>query len=87
MYDNSDQSEARLVTVNTATNQTLVDGYAAEIAARQAQLQDDLGLYTAKLGDLKQLDPLDFTGLGKLYSSHVEHIEALLGEFVDDGQP
>ncbi len=86
MYDSSDQSETRLVTASTANNQNLVDGYAAEIAARYAQLEADLSLYTAKLGDLKQLDPLDFTGLAKLYRTHVEHIEALLQEFVGEGQ-
>jgi hypothetical protein len=71
----------QIVTDTAQPQQTLVDGYAAELDARRAQLREDLAHYRAKLRDLNQLDPLDFTGLAKLYRAHVAHIEALLDEF------
>ena len=61
--------------------QRLIEGYAAEIAARHAQLVEDRALYQGKLADLGELDPLDFTGLAKLYRAHLVQIEALLKEF------
>ena len=59
----------------------LIEGYAAEIAARRQQLLEDRALYRAKLGDLRELDPTDFTGLSKLYRAHLSQIELLLKEF------
>ena len=77
----------QLQTVETTPNpatQRLIDSYATEIQFRRNQLLDDLAIYECKLRDLDQLDPLDFTGLGKLYRSHVTQIETLLTEFDDD---
>ncbi len=79
--------EPQLQTVATDPNpatQRLIDNYAAEILLRRNQLLDDLAIYESKLRDLDQLDPLDFTGLGNLYRSHISQIEALLKEFDDD---
>lgn len=59
----------------------LIEGYAAEIAARRAQLLEDRALYGGKLDDLRELDPADFTGLTKLYRAHLSQIELLLKEF------
>jgi hypothetical protein len=59
----------------------LIEGYAAEIAARHAQLLEDRDLYRSKLDDLRELDPADFTGLTKLYRAHLGQIEVLLKEF------
>jgi hypothetical protein len=51
---------------------------AQQIQERRQQLSDDLAYYEAKLGELTSLDPLDFTGLGKIYRGHVERIRTLL---------
>jgi len=59
----------------------LIEGYAAEIAARRTQLLEDRALYRLKLDDLRELDPTDFTGLTKLYRAHLGQIELLLKEF------
>ncbi len=59
----------------------LIEGYAAEIAARREQLLEDHSLYQVKLDDLRELDPADFTGLTKLYRAHLGQIELLLKEF------
>ena len=59
----------------------LIEGYAAEIAARREQLIEDSALYQVKLDDLRELDPDDFTGLSKLYHVHLSQIEQLLKEF------
>jgi hypothetical protein len=59
----------------------LVASYTEELEARRQQLCEDHGFYRTKLADLAKLDPLDFTGLAKLYRAHVSHIEALLAEF------
>ncbi|CAN0472979.1 unnamed protein product, partial [Phaeothamnion confervicola] len=56
----------------------LIEGYAAEIAARREQLLEDRALYRVKLDDLRELDPADFTGLSKLYRVHLGQIEQLL---------
>ena len=82
-----DEPELKLqtITMTAPATQTLIDGYAAEIAARQTQLRDDRSVYLSKLADLAQLDPLDFTGLAQLYRAHVSHIDALLKEFDSDG--
>lgn len=81
MSDPREKLALRLAGSMSQPSRNLVDGYVAELAARRLQLVDDLALYRAKLVDLEQLDPLDFTGLGKLYRAHVMHIEALLEEF------
>ena len=59
----------------------LIEGYAAEIAARREQLLQDRNLYHMKLEDLRELDPADFTGLTKLYHAHLSQIDLLLQEF------
>ena len=87
MHDPTDNLELQAVDASIQPMQRLVDGYAAELAARRRQLEDDFAIYSAKLRDLDQLDPLDFTGLGKLYRAHVAHIEALLQEFDGVGGP
>ena len=61
----------------------LVDGYASEIEARRSHLLDDISIYQGKLRELTQLDPLDFTGLQRMYASHISHIEQLLSGFDD----
>ena len=79
-------SELQLETVETIPThsaQHLVNGYAAEIRERRDQLLDDLAIYESKLRDTDHLDPLDFTGLGKLYRGHVIQIRNLLEEFDD----
>ena len=79
-------SELQLETVETRPTrsaQHLVNGYGAEIRERRDQLLNDLAIYESKLRDIDQLDPLDFTGLGKLYRSHVIQIRNLLKEFDD----
>ncbi len=79
-------SELQLETVDTPPTrsaQHLVNAYAAEIRERRDQLLDDLAIYESKLRDIDQLDPLDFTGLGKLYRGHVILITNLLKEFDD----
>jgi hypothetical protein len=81
MPDPTDKLELDSVETGSQPTQRLIDGYAAELAARRLQLEDDLSVYRSKLRDLGQLDPLDFTGLGKLYRAHVAHIEVLLQEF------
>jgi len=81
MSDPREKRELQLASEASQPSRSLVDGYVAELAARRLQLQDDLALYRSKLVDLNQLDPLDFTGLGKLYRAHVSHIEVLLDEF------
>lgn len=58
----------------------LIDAYAAELADRRTQLLRDLGVYRRKLSNLVALDPLDVTGLGRLYREHVRHIEHLLDQ-------
>lgn len=83
MYDSSHSHESEPRRQGGVRAPSLVEDYAAELAARYAELHADLALYRGKLDDLRQLDPLDFTGLGSLYHRHVEHLEALIEEFVD----
>lgn len=85
MYDSQIETKLQLVAYGTAPAQALVDCYAAEIAARCADLGSDLALYLGKLADLVQLDPQDITGLGKLYRAHVGHLETLMQEFARAG--
>lgn len=59
----------------------LIGAYDAEIAARKNRLLEDLNTYESKLHDLRQLDPLDFTGLQHLYGAHVSQIRQLLESF------
>jgi hypothetical protein len=71
----------RLVADNSKSTAPLADMvafYAEEIDERRRQLSDDLEYFKAKLTDLDQLDPLDFTGLGKMYRDHASHIRTLL---------
>jgi hypothetical protein len=81
MYDSQIETKLELAAYDIAPTQALVDCYAAEIAARCADLRSDLALYLSKLADLKQLDPKDITGLGKLYRVHIEHLRDLMCEF------
>ncbi len=67
--------------------QLLIHDYETELDERRSQLLDDLAVYEGKVRDLEELDPLDFTGLGKLYRSHVAQIEELLKEFDSDDKP
>ena len=56
----------------------IVERYAEELDKRKVQLSQDLRYYKYKLAELKEIDPLDFTGLTKIYRQHVARIEALL---------
>lgn len=60
----------------------LVACYDDEIEHRRVQLQSELAHFETKLHDLSQLDPSDFTGLGKIYREHANHIRRLLSEFM-----
>lgn len=75
------QQTATFSSDQRASLNKLVDGYASEIAARRAHLLGDLSIYQGKLRDLAQLDPLDFTGLQRMYGSHIRQIEQLAAEF------
>lgn len=63
----------------------LIDAYAGELAARRRLLLDDRAGYRHKLADVAALDPLDFTGLARLYGEHLRHIELLLAELDPPG--
>ncbi len=56
----------------------LVRIYAQQIDDRRAQLEHDLAYYHSKLAELAQIDPLDFTGLKRIYTSHAERTRGLL---------
>lgn len=75
-----------LPAANAATRLLIAD-YENELHERRSQLLDDLAVYEGKVRDLDELDPLDFTGLGKLYRSHIDEIKELLKEFDSDGAP
>ena len=77
------ETTLQLVTDNTQTIAPLADmvaHYAYEIDQRRQRLGDDLAYFESKLQDLGQLDPLDFTGLAKIYCVHASHIRGLLAE-------
>lgn len=57
---------------------TLVAAYSQELAERRSKLEHDLASYTGKLAELERLDPLDFTGLKRLYTTHLEQTRYLL---------
>lgn len=59
----------------------LIHAYAAELAARRAELLTNRASFTRKLDELAALDPLDTTRLTGLYREHVRQIDLLLGEF------
>ena len=59
----------------------LIESYVEELAARRQELLADRALYRVKLDCLAELDPAEFTGLGKLYRAHLVQIDALLREF------
>ncbi len=83
MFDDT-KPQLRLVADNTDAIAPLIDRvarYAAEIDERRRQLTQELAHFETKLRDLSQLDPLDFTGLGKVYGEHANHIRRLLEEF------
>jgi hypothetical protein len=83
MFDNS-KPQLRLVADNSADIAPLVDRvarYTAEINERRRQLGEELVYFETKLHDLAELDPQDFTGLGKVYGEHAQHIRRLLQEF------
>lgn len=74
----------RLVADNSPDIAPLIDmvaRYTAEIDERRRQLSEELVYFETKLRDLAQLDPQDFTGLGKVYGEHSRHIRRLLQEF------
>ncbi len=58
----------------------VVAHYAYEFDQGRQRLSDDLAYFESKLRDLAQLDPLDFTGLAKIYCEHASHIRRLLAE-------
>ena len=60
--------------------ENLLDEYAGEIETQRIQLMDDLQYFQTKLGELEMLDPLDFTGLGKVYREHAQRIDGLLND-------
>jgi len=73
----------QLVADNTETIAPLADmvaHYAYEIDQRRQRLSVDLAYFESKLRDLGELDPLDFTGLAKIYCEHASHIRRLLAE-------
>ncbi len=83
MFDDT-KPQLRLVADNTDAIAPLIDRvarYAAEIDDRRRQLTQELAHFETKLRDLSQLDPQDFTGLGKVYGEHANHIRRLLEEF------
>jgi len=83
MFDDT-KPTLRLVADNTGAIAPLVDmvaHYAAEIDERRNQLSQELEHFESKLRDLVQLDPMDFTGLTKVYREHASHIRRLLSEF------
>ncbi len=83
MFDDT-KPQLRLVADNTDAIAPLIDRvarYAAEINDRRRQLTQELAHFETKLRDLSQLDPQDFTGLGKVYGEHANHIRRLLEEF------
>lgn len=78
----------RLVVSDTSTVTPLVEKvalYTAEISARREQLITELNQFEAKIADLGQLDPHDFTGLSAIYTKHAGHIRHLLAQF-DNGE-
>lgn len=56
----------------------LVRIYAQQIDDRRAQLEHDLAYYESKLAELAQIDPLDFTGLRRIYCNHADRTRNLL---------
>jgi hypothetical protein len=66
----------------------LILAYAAELAARRAELLANRATYARKLAELAAFDPLDTTRLTGLYREHVRQIDVLLDEFsADDEAP
>lgn len=63
---------------NKTPIENLLDEYAGEIETQRAQLLDDLQYFQNKLRELETLDPLDFTGLGKVYREHEKRISEVL---------
>jgi hypothetical protein len=81
---NDTKPQLGLVADNTEAIAPLIDmvaRYTAEIDDRRLQLTQELAHFETKLRDLSQLDPLDFTGLGKVYGEHANHIRHLLEGF------
>lgn len=56
----------------------VVDLYAQRIDEHRLQLEQDLRFYQGKLGELAKIDPLDFTGLKRIYSNHCRRTRELL---------
>jgi hypothetical protein len=54
-----------------------------ELGERRRQLCDDLEYFELKLKELDKLDPLDFTGLSKIYVKHAGNIRSLLASVGD----
>ena len=77
------EPQLQLVTDNPESVTPLVQAvmhYCQEIHERRRRLTEDLGYFEAKIADLEQLDPLDFTGLKKIYQDHAGHIRGLIAE-------
>ncbi|TDJ63089.1 MAG: hypothetical protein E2O35_10970 [Proteobacteria bacterium] len=78
-----DEKDIRLQLVVDETPETtplsnIVAQYSVEIDERRQQLNAELLEFETKLHDLEQLDPLDFSGLGKVYRGHAAHLRALI---------
>jgi hypothetical protein len=56
----------------------VVSLYAQRIDEHRTQLERDLDFYRGKLAELDEIDPLDFTGLKRIYSNHVHRTRELL---------
>lgn len=81
MLDEKKETHLQVVADNTETIAPfaeMVAYYAHEIDERHRQLHEDLNYFESKLRDLEQLDPLDFTGLAKIYRGHASHIRGLI---------
>ena len=79
--------ELQLVIDNTPTNEyslpEVIAHYGALIAAKEAQLPEDLEYYETQLRDFEELDPLNNTGLKTIYRAHERHIRRLLDALED----
>ena len=56
----------------------LVARYDEQIEFRREQLEDDLAFFRGKLDELTEIDPLDYTGLQKIYGEHEQRLQRLL---------
>lgn len=62
----------------SAPLEQLIERYTAQINAHHDQLLGDLEYVRTQLHALETIDPLDNTGLGKIYRRHAKRIDSLL---------